>query len=277
MFEVGTCDGRVLILKVGETPLGVEEIRKNCAGYAAIRELGLGRLIPEISSWSVGEREAFILMEHCGNDFVTESRRLSDPEAMYRQLVDLLRDVYQYSIAMRRRGGGRTVLVAKQRIATLYSQQLGPVLDRQGHHAPLIERVQKVAIEAGPLSCFASWEFAPRNVFLSDGRLKFADPNWVVTGLPIIELAMFAGMARDNMHLPGSDLGYQVIEDFAVCELSELLRIEHRDAQKTFWIGRALQCLLGARNRLSKFGNAHPQVPTLFGLGITYLEKVVAG
>ena len=195
VFEVGTCDGRVLILKVGETPLGVEEIRKNCAGYAAIRELGLGRLIPEISSWSVGEREAFILMEHCGNDFVTESRRLSDPEAMYRQLVDLLRDVYQYSIAMRRRGGGRTVLVAKQRIATLYSQQLGPVLDRQGHHAPLIERVQKVAIEAGPLSCFASWEFAPRNVFLSDGRLKFADPNWVVTGLPIIELAMFAGMA----------------------------------------------------------------------------------
>jgi hypothetical protein len=86
---------------------------------------------------------------------------------------------------------------------------------------------------------------------------------------------MFAGMARDNMRLPGSDFGYSAIEWFAVEELSELLKLNKHHCQKIFWLGHALQSFLSARNRMRRFGEVSNEIRDLYDRGVSYLGKVV--
>jgi hypothetical protein len=156
VFEIISSEGKAIVLKVGETAVGAEEILKNCAGYASIRELGLGELIPHIEESSINEGNAFILMEHCGIDFATAATDHAEPNKMYLYLLTCLREIYQKSLAIRPEDSARTVQVAKERVTLLYDRYLRMHLDTDGTHNCLIRELPKVIVGVSDFSCFAS-------------------------------------------------------------------------------------------------------------------------
>lgn len=99
-------------------------------------------------------------------------------------------------------------------------------------------------------SCFASFDFTPEDVFLSTDGLKYVDPKKSLLGIPIIDMACFGGVAKDAFALPGPVEGYDILKNFAINDISSLLKIDKTTAEAIFYLGRALQMALSSRFRL---------------------------
>jgi len=82
--------------------------------------------------------------------------------------------------------------------------------------------------------------------------LRYADPLPNLLGIPVIDLACFAGVARDAYHLPGSRLGYMVLRKLALWEVPKIIGLGSEECARLFFFGRALQCSLSSRFRIEK-------------------------
>jgi hypothetical protein len=272
VFKVNRGD-EALILKIGVTPDEVKEIAKNDEGYRGLRALNLSYFIPRIEASEIRDDEAFMLMEYCGDDFSTQLQNSENPRLLYDRLVSNMDAIYRTS-----RGTGgesqRTLAMVQTKAEVQYHRYLKEIYDNDSKLSHSFSHIPgRIATRTG-LRCFASWDFTPRNVFLMANGVKYADPNSEVLGNPIVDLACFAGVVRDVHALPESTHGYASLKNLATGTVAEILAIPAEQAERIFYLGRVLQCFLGARFRIQSD-------PTLakhfFEKGKTYLlEKVLS-
>jgi len=243
-------NSNIFVLKAGSEPRSIAEIRRNYYGYTNIAAAGLSWFVPEIEAASINPESAYILMEYCGDNLVEQSRSEDDPEGLYLQLMGGLLEVYKASL---KKGpeGKIAVSTIVDKVIEQYEMHIYMRLDRERTIDKDLMQIRE-SLEDIDLSscCFSNWDFTPEDVYLTPSGLKYSDPHEDVFGIPIIDLACFAGVARDAYHLPGSEEGYQLLKDFALLTVSRILSIDSHTAQRLFSLGRFLQCLLSVRFRI---------------------------
>jgi len=121
-----------------------------------------------------------------------------------------------------------------------------------GNLNPLFEKLAQDVLRLTPrYATFSSWDFTPENVYLTKSGTRYVDPHTEVIGMPIIDLACFAGTARDAHNLPDSAWGYTLLKSFALIEVANLMQITAAEAEKIFRIGRILQCIMSSIVRVN--------------------------
>lgn len=241
--------GKLVVIKVGDDTATIQEIAKNLEGYEMLKKIGLGYVCPDIYLAEVMSESALIIMEYCGKDFYISLETSENPEALFRELVSQLENVYRSS----RRVGSPTKNIREvlAKILEQYEKYLAIVFDRGRKIQPLLQILSsRINSEVFGFSCFSSWDFTPRNVFLTKSGLKYIDSNDNILGIPIIDLACFAGVVRDVHLLPGSIDGYDLLEKLAVEQVADILEIDPAQSLRLFYLGRVLQLFLGARFRI---------------------------
>lgn len=271
VFKALSNDGNLLVLKVAVSDKSIIEIKTNIIGYQRLREQGLEKIVPKIFFSEYDEQFAVLLMEYCGDDFLTQTRKSSNAISQYVALTKELEKIYSIS----RQGGEygkKMVSLIISMIKAQYEDHLFMSLDKNRSLAKKIATIP-YCIDFGALRicCFASWDFVPENIFLTPNGLKYVDPHEDILGIPIIDLACFAGLIK-LYALPQAEEGYRLLENFALTKVASLLNAPEELSLKLFYLGRILQCFLSAGFRvISDPDRAH----RIFLEGKDYLEKIV--
>lgn len=237
---------RKLVVKLGIGERPAAEVRMNLEGSKAFRTIGAGRLLPDPFVYLELDGVPALIMEDCGPDFLHAVTNASEPIALYRRLVNEVHGVYRDTL---RADSPRAAIErTRDRLVRQCRTHLPTVVD-----ATLVDRVAQYEFGTfdGARSCFSTFDFTPEDVFLTAAGMKHADPLPEVLGIPVIDLACFAGVARDAYALPGSAEGYEILKEYALQRLPELLGLSPQDARQLFSLGRALQSALSARFRLT--------------------------
>lgn len=259
----------VFVLKVGLTDEAVGEIHKNLRGYELLREQKLDFFIPVIHEAENDRESSFILMEYCGDSFSQITRKGSMPEKVYEKLTEGLITVYSLSKTISLQSSNTPDEVHKV-IMGQYQKYLQPVFDQE---MKIFQKLSEVLaeIDLGECrNCFASWDFTPQNVFIPNGSVKYVDPNDRVIGIPIIDLACFAGVIHDVEDLPGKEKGYEILQKCSE-DAAKVLAIPDQKAWKLFCLGRVLQSFLSARFRIA---SDITKASWFFNQGCLHLEKI---
>ncbi len=257
--------GEKLVVKIGIADRAAQEVRMNCAGYDALRQIGAGSLAPDPLEYVEFNGIPILIMEDCGLDFWHAARVSANPAALYGRLFREMEPVHAKT---RRRGDGEAYLDSlRRRLLRQYEVHLRNLIPPE-----LIFELADTDLRdlVPPVLCFASFDFTPEDVFLTDKGVRFADPPSEVIGIPIVDLACFAGVARDAYGLPGSDQGYKELETLALNVLPRILELNESPARKFFTFGRALQCALSARFRLE---SDPARAAALAGISRSFLQK----
>lgn len=236
-----------LVVKLGIGRRAAQEIAKNCLGYQELRQIGAEDLLPRRLEYHEAHGVAFFIMSDCGPDFVRATRTANDPDSMYTALVTQMSAVYD-----------NTKHAVLNPLVPIHAARDNVVRQCITHLSAFVDprRVEQMRvcsfseITTGQ-TCFSSFDFTPEDVFLTPHGVKYVDPIPGQLGIPVLDLACFAGVARDAYALPGSTQGYEVLRKFALQEVPALLHVCRVDAERLFVLGRALQCALSARFRLS--------------------------
>lgn len=270
VYKVLDKDGKPLVLKVGTDERTIAEITMNLVGYQKLKDCGLSHFIPTIVTAIVENKWGFILMDYCGPDFVTRSQQASNPLRLYQGLIAGMEVVYHQSLRVSAASQEMVFTVAKK-IVEQYECCLMP-LDQERMLVSRLEMLLEFAKSLDlRLSCFSSWDFTPEDVYLTPQGVKYGDPHEDVFGIPVIDLACFAGVTRDAYRLPGSIEGYQLLHDFAISTVAQLLEVPSETAEKIFLLGRVLQCFLSARFRMV---SEPERAAELFAQGREYLARI---
>lgn len=270
VFLVQDTTRKILVLKVGTDQRGIAEIQKNRVGYERLVALGLDFFIPQIQECEINEDFAVLLMEYCGEDVLTQIKRSSNPAPLYDILMDRIETIYQRS---KHKGDAGMIMVKSvlRKVKEQYDKYLQIVFDPSGDmETSLLSLNNFLSTVSLPYYCFSNWDFTPDDVYLTSEGIKYSDPHEDVTGIPIIDLACFAGVALAH-ELPGSVDAYNRLEKFAIQRVGGILEIEEQPAKNLFILGRLLQCFLSARFRIKEFPE---QATRLFGEAKGYLEKI---
>lgn len=239
--------GVLLVLKLGTTEKSIKEIAMNIRGYNKLIALGLNWFIPGLIAYHLDPKVSWILMEYCGEDFITKIKKSSDPILMYRKLIQDLSRVYGQSLKQGPEGRDSVASVIKK-VEEQYYKYIGPVFDPQGRIQ--ITQVEKaMGLPRVTSCCFSNWDFTPDDVYLTEQGIKYSDPHDEVLGIPIMGLACFAGVAK-VYDLPCWQEGYEIIMNYAVTDVARILSLPQEIAENIFSLGRLLQCFLSARFRI---------------------------
>lgn len=270
VFRVQDANGNALVVKIGGNHDGIAEIQKNMTGYNKLISMGLDSFIPRIHTCEINAEFALLIMEDCGQDVLTQIKKSQKPSALFDQVLERIEPIYRLS--KRPGNDGRTMILdVLKNIKELYNDHLRKKFDPIGHLQENINSLAHVFDELSfPFCCFSNWDFTPDDVYLTASGIKYSDPHEQVTGIPIIDLACFAGVAVAH-GLPGSDSAYLRIEAFAKHRVARILEIDENTAQKLFLLGRILQCFLSARFRSDDFPE---QSKKLFAEATIHLEKL---
>lgn len=235
-----------LVVKFGIGEDAALEVERNIVGYEELRSMGAARLIPPRVQVLEVSGIKLLIMSDCGPDFVHASRKAQNPVELYEQLVRGMRVIYEETLT-----DTPCVLGKIRDVRELLVQQCTTYLQGRVNEA-LLRRVHEYNFDAldSVRSCFSSYDFTPEDVFITSEGVKYVDPIPGQLGCPVIDLACFAGVARDAHALPGSVSGYEVLERFATEELPSILHLSPKEAIRLFALGRALQSALSARFRL---------------------------
>ena len=264
--------GKPVVVKVGNNTATIQEIAKNLEGYKMLKKIGLDCICPNIYFAEVRQESALIVMEYCGKDLHSTLEISLNPETVFHELVSQLKNVYKSSV--RTESPVKSIQMVLSKILEQYDMYLATVFDRSYQLQSVLDVLpSRINIEAFRLSCFSSWDFTPRNVFLTKNGLKYIDCNDNVMGIPIIDLACFAGVVKDIHSFPGSIDGYDFLANFAVDEIADMLEIDPVQSLRLFYLGRLLQLFLGARFRI----NTDPILAKKFyENAVEFLKKITA-
>lgn len=249
IYRVADRSGLMFVLKLGLTRRAIEEISINNIGYQKLRSLGMDWFIPRILVTEIGEQFGMMLMEDCGENFLSQAKKSTLPLKLYAHLLNELERVY---IRSRRKNhdGKKMVEAIIDLIVQQYEEYIYMHLDKE---RTLVSRLVKLKLSIDinilKFCCFSSWDFVPENIFLTPMGLKYIDPHEGVVGIPIIDMACFAGLIR-LYNLPEADEGYRMFQEFALTKIPPILHIPEELANKLFLLGRVLQCFLSTRFRL---------------------------
>ena len=89
-------------------------------------------------------------------------------------------------------------------------------------------------------------------MFVHGEKIRYADPRPGLVGVPIIDLACFAGVSLCAYALPGAEEGYAILKAMACEFVADLLHLPRNQAERLFAFGRALQSAHSARFRVEK-------------------------
>lgn len=235
-----------LVIKVGLSERAAQEVRMNQKGYENLKLIGASLLIPEPLQFVELHGVPIIIMGNCGEDFYHTVHRAPKPLKFYEYLTNHMEHVYHATLttAISALPGLETL---RERLIRQYVVHLGGLAD-----LALIEKLRSVSLApfAPPMVCFSTFDFTPEDVFVTARSVKYVDPLPENLGVPIFDLACFAGVARDAHNLPGSIEGYETLEHYACKELPSLLNLSPQAASSIFAFGRALQMSLSARFRI---------------------------
>lgn len=237
-----------LVMKIGLTELALQEVEKNIAGYAEMRAIGAEELLPNPLITTISYQGIpLILMEDCGPDFWHASQVAEYPVTLYEHLIGRMRSIYERT--RRSTTHADYLEPLRLRLVEQYKAYLPTLINKE-----LIDRLEKLESETVTIStvCFSSFDFTPEDVFVTERGVRYLDPLPGLLGMPAIDLACFAGVARDVYSLPGGKEGYDLIYKFVESELPTLLGCGIANARQHFLFGRALQCALSARFRMER-------------------------
>jgi len=235
-----------LVIKVGLSERAAQEVRMNQEGYENLKLIGASLLIPEPLQFIELYGVPVIIMGNCGEDFYHTVHQVPNPLEFYKYLTDHIEHIYCATLTTDTSAlPGLEIL--RERLIRQYVVYLDGLVD-----LTLIEKLRSVSLApfVPPMVCFSTFDFTPEDVFVTAKSVKYVDPLPVNLGVPIIDLACFAGVARDAHNLPGSIEGYKALEHYACKKLPSLLNLSPQVASPIFAFGRALQMSLSARFRV---------------------------
>jgi hypothetical protein len=237
-----TRDSTPMVIKIAINDRSAKELKDNKIGYSRIKQEQLEEVLPDI----LEIREKYIIMSYLGNSFIEQIKTVADKITMYSKLCENVFPLYIKS--------------KKPALSTLFFNSLDTILNR--NYSLLIandflpkeskELLFNSANEFSNLNlnCFSVFDFTPEDIYLTKTTIKYPDPNPIVRGIPIIDLACFAGVSRDVYILPESAKGYDILKKFSLTQVSELLNIKRNTAEAIFYYGRAIQSALSAKVRI---------------------------
>lgn len=242
-----------VVIKIGINRLEQEEIEKNILGYQEMNLIGAKKIMPQLIQYMTILDLPLIIMEDCGLDFWHATQQRQEPEMLYVKLAQELSLLY-YST---KNEPAKAIVALEsiiERIARQYDKYLFPNFSHNKPDEILLYNLREKDIkEYSPrYSCFSSFDFTPEDVFLSPSGLRYVDPLPNLLGIPIIDLACFAGVARDAYNLPGSKYGYKILKKLALEKVPEIIGLNIEKSNQLFFLGRALQCALSSRFRIKK-------------------------
>lgn len=242
-----------LVIKIGLNPTAAKEIEENMLGYHEMFKLGIGGIAPpnlvmrRISSYPI------IIMTDLGSTFNNAILKHSNPLGLFQILMRELQRIYEKTVTRGRRRG-RSYHFLEEMVKCLRRQYFVHLLPAKLVTEKELELLEKLRIgdwEVG-ISCFGVWDFTPEDVFIKGEKLYYIDPPRRILGIPIIDIACFAGVAKDVYNLPSSDNGYKLLHSFAISNVANLLGLSETQAEKIFILGRSIQCSLSARFRINE-------------------------
>lgn len=270
VYMVVDTDNRQLVLKMGTESDAITEIRMNKSGYDNMDKCGLEFFRPEIVAYEDKMDYAMLLMEYCGEDFFTHVKKVDNPLSQYVQLTSAMEDVYHKSL-QRGHKGKEMVIAVINKAKEQYENHVYMHLDPGRSEAEKIDKIDH-CIDTGILKyyCFSNWDFTPEDAYLTSDGVKYSDPHEDILGIPIVDMACFAGVAR-AYNLPGAVDGYKIMKEFATNKISFMIGVDRHLALKLFFLGRLLQCLLSSRFRIK----TDPiKAKAIFAEGKSYLDKI---
>jgi hypothetical protein len=190
----------------------------------------------------------YIIMSYLGEDFAQQSMRSERSLLLYSILPVLLGPIYRRT-KKKDEESKKFLERMKHRLEKNYREYLIPSGATSEKSLELLYDIEKHAPE---FSCFAVFDFTPEDVYLIGDKIKYPDPKQEIRGVPIIDIACFAGLAKDVYHLPSSNEGYAILKKFALNEIPEILEMSRKDAKIIFYYGRALQFSLSSRFRINR-------------------------
>ncbi|MEK7076762.1 MAG: hypothetical protein AAB967_00870 [Patescibacteria group bacterium] len=236
-----------LVVKIGANERSAKEVRRNWEGYNALSAIGASSLRPDYVELLTFLEVPTIVMSDCGPTFLSVVRVADRPENLYSRLVDAIRPVHVATLRDDADGNALHVLEGlRTLLARQYEEHLVGWVSSDALLLLCQTSFERLALRR---VCFSSFDFTPENVCLTPHGVKYIDPPPEVLGIPIIDLACFAGVARDACQLPGSEAGYRILFSYACEELPQILAIHPQHSFALFCFGRALQCGLSARFR----------------------------
>lgn len=248
----GRFSGEDVVVKIGISGLEQEEIRKNVLGYQEMISIGAKSLIPDpLKCFSVRD-SSVIIMQDCGLDFWHAVQQSSRPVTLYERLAEKLKLAYRET-----KNNAQKAIESLEEIRTRlleqYDKYLFPAFSESFDTQHIVDfEKQNLGKFLPQYSCFSTFDFTPEDVFLSSFGLKYADPQPGLLGIPAIDLACFAGVARDAYDLPGSKEGYEILKALAIYELPQIIGLDSVMCNKVFLLGRSLQCALSSRFRIGE-------------------------
>lgn len=244
VFRARHHDGRSLIVKIGFGEWAKKEVEANWRGYAQLRKIGAGDLIPNLLERHEIKGVPCLLMDDCGPNFIDAIKLSAQPANCFSRLLQSMENIYRASLSVE-----PPVLAIRATRDLVVEQWTGYLEDLVP--PTLIARFRVIDFQAfGSMrSCFSTFEFKPDDLFLTEQGVKKVDPVRDNLGCPAVDLACFAGVCRDAYRLPGSHGGYRLFHRFATEKLPQIIGGSRVTLEVAFSLGRSLQCALSARFR----------------------------
>lgn len=228
-------------------PRAVLEIRNNLKGLERMQKEGISFLLPDKLGFAEEENEVMLLMSYLGNDLESEINHSEDPLDLYLAVLSNLLKAYSLTLQQStyaREESSTYIEMIKAQLMKNYSEHLIPrglVLESS------IRLVEDLKLPEVGISSFACWDLTPEDLFLVDGILKYPDPKADLRGIPIIDLACFAGVCMDSYMMKSSKDAYEKIKQFATSDVAHLFGLTEQEANIFFNLGRSLQSSLTSR------------------------------
>lgn len=263
-------EGKDLVIKIPLDDKSQEEIHENIQGYIALQQQGVPELLPDtIRIRSLNGRD-YLITTYLGNDFAYRAQNEPNPEALYQELASQLLPIYKKTLKENSIDADTFLHFIEnllKRNFVGYITSSGIVNEEEAKDLLNFDVYQLVTDK----SCFAVFDFTPEDVYLTEKGIKYPDPKQLISGNPIIDLACFAGVSRDVYKLPGSEEGYKILYDLAMHEVAPLLGLSENQAQRIFYLGRAVQYSLSSRFRIE---NEREKASVYARKSIEYLSLV---
>lgn len=240
-------DNYPLVVKIGDTEKGAKEVLDNVAGYEEIVNLGIEWLIPEYRELITVEETPVIIMSDCGEVFLEASKTHPEPVQLYEQLAQRTDRLYWNTF----RGTNKPYEFAETCKRLLQKSYVELQSDRCSPDVAKCINAWKVSSLRTDFCSFSTFDFTPEDVFVNEKGLKYADPKAGQLGVPIIDMACFAGTALAHQ-LPESEAGHDLLRSCATSELASMFDYSRDQAEMCYEIGRAIQLGFSSHFRREK-------------------------